>query len=206
MVSAAGPWRGCPPRMLGHTRLLILRDVLRGLTPTGFASRALCFVYDPCAYAATSAPIKMNVSRLRTVSPPASSLDFFHLIKIFIYRSNQSNVSWLYYCSDVEWLVAGWPCIWFYGLGQLWQQRGVATYCTPLSGFSWDDQRFSVRSIAPGKPSTFAICYVKTWIHKEGLKEINAWQEELSRFKRKTKLCEIQSGTEICNLGSDKWP
>lgn len=68
--------------------------------------------------------------------------------------------------------------------------------------FSWDDQ--SSRVSSPGK--LFAICYVKTCFHQEGLEEINAWQEELLRLKRKAKLCEIQHGARICNLGLDQWP
>lgn len=191
--------------MLGHTRPLILRDMPRGLTPTGFASRALCFVYGSHTYGESSASIEMNVSQLRTLSPPASSLDFFHLIKIFIYPSNQPNVSWLYYCSDVEWLVAGWPCIWFYGLGQLWQQRGVAAYCTPLSGFSWDDQRFGVSSpIAPRKRQRLPFVMWKPGSTRE------VWGDKcLTRGATKawkTKLCEIQCGAGICNLGLDKGP
>lgn len=149
----------------------------------------------------------MNVSQLRTISPLPSIQGFFHLVKIFIYPRNKLNVSWLYYCSDVEWLVAGWPCFWFYGLGQLSQQRCVATYCTLLSGFSWDDQRGSVLVLLQSWEAV-NVChlYVKTWICKESLGEINAWQEELPRLRTKAKLCEIQHGTGICVLGLDQWP
>lgn len=136
-----------PTQPTGVQGLCILREKSLGVWPQWHSQTEPCgFVCGPWVSAESFAWIRIYVSELRTVSPLPSSLGFFLRIKICIYPSNKLNVSWLYYCSDVEWLVAGWPCFWFYGLGQLWQQRGVATYCTLLSGFSWDHQRFSVSS------------------------------------------------------------
>lgn len=124
-----GLCRGYPPSLLGHTGLLILRETCLGVWPQWNLQTELCgFVWGPCMSAESFASIKMNVPQHRTVSTLPSSIGFFNLMKIFIYQSSKSNGSWLYYCSDVERLVAEWPCLWFYGLGQLWQQRGVATH------------------------------------------------------------------------------
>lgn len=147
-------WDLCWKTSCGHhppspKGLCILREESLGFWPQWHSQTEPCgFVCGPWMSAESSALIRIYLSQLRPVSPLPSSLGFFLRIKIFIYPSNKLKVSWLYDCGDVEWLVAGWPCCWFYGLGQLWQQRGVATYCTPLSGFSWDHQRFSGSSPA----------------------------------------------------------
>lgn len=168
---ACGRWRSCghldenlwsllqgtlwtlPTQPAREQGLCILKEKFLRVWPKRNSQTEPCgFVRGPWVSAESFASIRIYVSQLRTVSPLPSSLGFFLLIKIFIFPSNKLNVSWLYCCSDVEWLVAGRPCFWFYSLGQLWQQRGVATYCTLSSGFSWDDQRFIVTSpTAPGK-------------------------------------------------------
>lgn len=149
-----GPRRGYPGSRLGHRGLLTRRETCWGVWPQRGLQTGLCgFVRGPRMPAESFASVKMNVSQLRTVSPLPSSRGFFHLIKVIIYPSNKLNVSRLYYCRDVERLVAGWPCFWFYGLGPLRQQRGVATRCTPLSAYSWDDQRFGLSpSVVPRRP------------------------------------------------------
>lgn len=149
--------------------------------------------------------INQNLCISAQNSQPPAIFSGLLLNKIFLYPSTKLSVSWLYCCSDVERLVAGWPCFWFYGRGQLWQQRGVATLHSVVRLLlRWSEVQCQFYSTWEAVNVCHLLC---DSLDPQGrLKEINAWQEEQLRLKRKAKLCEIHHWTRICNLGLDQWP
>lgn len=110
-----------PASLLGY--YASLGKNAQGFDPNGIHRQSLVGLYVAHECLLKALHQSEFMYQFRTVSPLPSSLGFFLLNKIFLSPSSKWSVSWLYYCSDVERLVAGWPCFWFYGRGQLWQQR-----------------------------------------------------------------------------------